>query len=245
MIDLQSPSWWGVQGSPLPPKRPDYTSRASVRTCSICQTSSKEVLAAGWLCLNEKCTDFFTLNGRVYEGPRAWNQSFLTERNEWPANSIPPFDIKPAPPTQLVDGTMKDQTSLQAWKGMVCEDCGRCNSRTNWDEWKCKTEGCTYEVPIQYHIVPASSLAPDHAFQAEGHSIPFDKWLSPVVRTEAAFLGFWRKQTFELTPGNFVTHFISNQVINRQPGGADDTLAALQGEKLGMQRFPLGSCEGK
>ena len=44
---------------------------------------------------------------------------------------------------------------------------------------------------------------------------------------------------YELSPGNYVTHCLSNQVINRQPQGVDETLEALQEAKLGMQRFPL------
>ena len=64
---------------------------------------------------------------------------------------------------------------------------GRCNSQTKWGEWKCETEGCTFEIPIRYNIIPASKLAPDHTFKAEGHSIPFDKWGAAVVRTKAEF----------------------------------------------------------
>ena len=124
---------------------------------------------------------------------------------------------------------------------MVCPVCGRCNSRTKWDEWKCNTDGCQLEIPIRYHVILRSELAPDHAFEAEGHSIPFDKCQDPIIRTKAAFRGWWRELTFEISPGNFVTHLITNRVINRQPGGADEILESLQGEKLGLQRFPMKS----
>ena len=81
------------------------------------------------------------------------------------------------------------ETSIKAWKGMVCPHCGRCNSRTKWDEWKCETESCHFEVPIKYQIIPRSELAPDHAFEAEGHSIHFDKYTELVIRTRATFHG--------------------------------------------------------
>ena len=244
MIDLKTPSWWGIQGSPLPTLTPDYTTKAFVRTCNTCRTPSKQVSAAGWMCLNETCAKFSTIYGKVPMGAPALNPVFINERNKWSSRIIVPMGLKPAPPTGILDGSFTE-TSSQAWKGMVCPDCGRCNSRKKWDEWKCETEGCTFEIPIRYNIIPASQLAPDHSFKAEGHSIPFDKWEAPVVRTEAGFQGYWRKQTYELSAGNYVIHYLANQVINRQPHGADETLKALQGAKLGMQRFPMKTSPGK
>ena len=241
MLDLKSPSWCGVQGAPLPPRRPDFTSKAQVSTCASCHAPSKQVFAAGWACLNETCPKF--ANG-ANQAARAWNPVFIGERNRWPAHIIAPMQIKPPPPTAPLDGALVE-TSLQAWKGMVCPQCGRCNSRTKWDEWRCCTVGCNYNVPIQYQIIPRSLLAPDHAFEAEGHSIPFDKCMEPVIRTGSDFLGFWRKLEFQVAPGNTITHYLANEVINRQPGGPDSMLARLQGERLGMQRFALGSCAGK
>ena len=243
MINLKTPSWCGVKGSPQPTTAPDFVTKAPRETCYACGVSSKQVFAEGWTCLNETCTNFST-NHNVHQGTRSWNPVFINERNEWPEYIKPPMPLKPAPPTNSLNGSLME-TSLQAWKGMVCRDCGRCNSRTSWDEWKCETEGCTFEVPIRYSIIPRSQLAPDHAFEAEGHSIPFDKWELPVVRAENGFHGFWRRLTFELSPGNLITHYIANRVINRQPSGADEILETLQGVKLGMQRFPLENSPGE
>ena len=67
----------------------------------------------------------------------------------------------------------------------------------------------------------------------ENPGISFGKF----IRTANGFHGFWRKLTFELSPGNFITHYIANQVINRQPGGADEILEILHGFKLGMRIF--------
>ena len=244
MIDLKTPSWWGIRGSPLPTTTPDYTTKTPISTCNLCNTPSKQVSAAGWMCLNKTCASFSIVNGEVPRGAPALNPAFIAERTKWLTKCKVPIGLKPAPQTGVLDGSFT-QTSVQAWKGMVCPDCGRCNSRKKWDEWKCESEGCTFEIPVQYRTISADQLAPDHAFTAEGHSIPFDKWEAPVVRTKAEFHGYWRKQTYELSPGNYVTHYLSNQVINRQPNGADETLEALQEAKLGMQRFPLGTSPGK
>ena len=242
MINLRDPSWCGIKGAPLPPSTPDFTTRALVQTCSACDQSSKQIFAAEWTCLNKTCKKFSKVKGTAQA--RQWNPDFINERSNWLAKVKAPLKVKPPPPTAPLDGTLME-TSLKAWKGMVCPKCGRCNSRHKWDEWKCQTIGCDFEIPIQYHVIPASVLAPDHAFEAEGHSIPFDKFMEPVVRTESGFHGYWRKLTFEISPGNFISHYLANQIINRQPGGANEILESLQGERLGMQRFRMGSCASR
>ena len=244
MIDLTTPSWWGIKGATLPPAIPDYTTKALRMTCTSCGTSSTQVSSTGWMCLDETCERFSAVDGMIPQGPSALNPAFINERKKWLVHIKVPMPVKPGLPAALSDGNLME-TSSQAWKGMVCRECGRCNSRTKWDEWKCETEGCTFEIPITYTIIPRCQLAPDHAFEAEGHAIPFDKWEAPVVRTESTFIGYWRKATYELSPDNYVTHYMVNQVINRQPGGADEALEQLQGAKLGMQRFKLESSPGR
>lgn len=241
MIDLKAPSWWGVKGSPLPPRKPDYRTKVPAQTCSACGTTSKQRYAVGWMCANEACTSFSHINGEALNKVPAYNPVFLAERTKWPAKILPPMPFKPAPPAGLSNPEMS--TSHSAWKGMVCQICGRCNSRTHWDEWKCETDGCTYEIPIHHTIHKASALAPQHAFEAEGHAISFNKWESPVVCKED-FIGYWRKETYELSPGNFISHYHANLVINRQPGGADEMLEALQGARMGMMRHPLEHSPG-
>ena len=128
MINLKTPSWCDVKGSPPPTTKPGFITKASREPCHVCGMSSKQVFEAGWTCLNEKCTNFST-NHNVHQGTRSWNPAFVNERNEWPEYIKPPMPLKPAPPINSLNGSLME-TSLQAWKGMVCRDCGRCNSRT-------------------------------------------------------------------------------------------------------------------
>lgn len=243
-IDLKAPSWWGVKGSALPAQRPDYVTKAEVHTCSACAKSSKQCYAPGWMCLHKECANFSKIDGQAVIEPPAYNAAFINERNKWRANNIPTFPLKPPPPAALVNDP-KMTTSHAAWKGMVCPHCGRCNSRTEWDQWKCVTEGCDFEIPIQHTVHSAIALAPDHSFPAEGHAICFDKWEEPVIRTKVEFHGYWRKSTYELFSGNFISHYSANTVINRQPGGADEVLEALQKAKLGMKRHFLEHSPGE
>ncbi|KAL9077233.1 MAG: hypothetical protein Q9161_000499 [Pseudevernia consocians] len=181
MLDLKASSWWGVKGSPSPAQKPDYKTKALVKTCSACGTSSKQRYAPGWMCSNDKCAEFSKINRQAVIEPPAFNQVFIDERNRWPRHIKAPFPLKPAPPTTFLNNPEMG-TSLSAWKGM---------------------------------------------------------WEEPVERTKVEFHGYWRKATYELFPGNFITHYFANQQINRQPGGADEALEALQGTKMGLKRHPL------
>ena len=114
MIDLKTPSWCGVKGSPQPTITPDFITKAPRETCHVCGTSSKQVFEAGWTCLNETCTNFST-NHNVHQGTRAWNPAFMNERNEWPEYIKPPMPLKPLhqrrrsrrPASQLQRGSAK------------------------------------------------------------------------------------------------------------------------------------------
>lgn len=240
MIDLRRPSWWGVRDSVVPTRTPDYTTKAATKVCNTCGITSKQRYAQ-WMCLNEECKNFSTLDGKAISNPPAYNPAFIAERSQWPRGIKAPLRLKPAPPLTALLSHPEMETSLSAWKGMVCPACGRCNSRSEWDQFKCETPGCQYEIPIQHTAVHYSALAPTNGFEAEGHAICFNKWDEPMVRRDDEFIGYWRKATYEVWPGNYIAHFMTNLVINRQPGGADDILEALQKEKLGMKRHALKS----
>ena len=243
MIDLKTPSWWGVKGSP-PMKMPKIAEKPMVQTCVTCRKPSTQRYAPGWMCDNEKCASFSKINGQALAEPPAFHPAFLNERHEWPGEVKAPFLPKPAPPTDLMNDP-EMSTSPEAWKGMVCPQCGRCNLRTKWDEWKCGTARCNYEIPIQYTARTAKALAPEHAFETEGHAISFDRFEDPIIQTSVKFYGYWRIATYELFPGNYVTHYFANLRINRQPGGADEMLEALQTTKMGMARHAVKKSKGK
>ena len=104
-------------------------------------------------------------------------------------------------------------TSHAAWKGMVCLDCGRCNSRIEWDQWRCGIEGCDFEISIHHTVRPASALIPEHALEADGHAICFDKWEEPVIRTKVEFpgIGGSRLTSCFLATLSRIIHIIGNR----------------------------------
>lgn len=243
--DLSHPSWYSAWNSPLPPADRDYITKATCNSCASCDRTWSQVYRAGWMCLNDDCEDHFLIDGEVCTDLE-FNPIWANERKKWPQYIIPPFPLKPKP--LIADSNVPElagETSLACWKGMVCPKCGRCNSRTKWDEWQCFNKACDFQLPVRHTVFPPSALVEKHGFQFEGHAISWDRFTAPVTKRETEWPGFWRHSTYDIPGGNIVSHFHANAVINRQPGGANDVLKALQGSKLGLERFSMGSASGK
>ena len=243
-IYLQEPSWYAAQDSPFPPAEHDYVTKAACETCASCDHSWPKIYRAGWMCLNDDCEEHFLLDSKICTD-LTYNPVWENERTEWPSQIVPPFPLKPAP--LLADSnasSLAEETSLACWKGMVCPKCGRCNSRTKWDEWKCFNKGCDFESPVKHTVFPPKSLVEKHGFEFEGHAISWDTFAAPVTKRETEWPGWWRQSTYDIPGGNVVSHFHANAPINRQPGGANDILEALQGSKLGLERFTMGKASG-
>lgn len=245
-IELETKGWWAPKGSPLPSPARIFDVRAPFTNCSRCQTTSKQVFQDGWMCLNEKCVDFFTLNGLTPPN-LSYSAEFLNERSPWP-KSIKLSSLKPEP-LKFDQGNASFNYFRAGWKGMVCPQCGRCNSRVHWARWECHTENCTFSQNIQLTTLSHKLVISSHGFQGTGHAVPQDKHANPIILREPAFLGNWRVHTFEVMAGHqsgaVITHFHANTVINQMSGGANDIFLALQEADLGLQRFPLKSSRSK
>lgn len=235
-IDLDAKSWWAPAGSPLPVRS---DAKAARQACKHCNKSTPQVFENGWICLNDACNQFWKLNGHEAPANLTYNPVFLKERTSWPSHIKPPFPLRP---DLLVADNKSDvnlAVSLASWKGMACPKCGRCNSRTLWDAWKCQTIGCGFTHGIKHTIIDPHAVLPDHGVEFTGHALPQDKFLDPITLREPECVGDWRIHIYDLLPGNHVTHFMANAAINNKPGGAHDMFRALQGADIGLQRFPL------
>ena len=244
-INLQEPAWYSPKNSPWPPAVRDYVTKAACQTCSSCDRSWSQVYLAGWMCLNDACKEHFLIEGETCTD-LTFNPVWFDERSEWPSHIIPPFPLKPAP--ILADSnaaSMQSTTSLACWKGMVCPRCGRCNSRRKWDQLECLNEACTFGQPVEHTIFAPRELIEKYGFEFEGQAICWDSFEAPVTKRVPEWPGLWRLSTYDVPDGGIVSHFHANAVINRQPGGANDILKVLQGSKLGMERFSMGSASGE
>ena len=235
-IDLATKSWWAPAGSPLPERSGEKALR---QACTQCNKSNSQVFQNGWMCLNDACNRFWQLNGQPAPAQLTYNPLFLNERTVWPSHIKPPFPLRPV---LLVADNKADvnlAVSRASWKGMACPECGRCNSRTFWDAWKCQTAECGFTHGIKHTIIDPHTVLPDHGVEFAGHALPQDKHVDPVMLREPEYIGDWRVHTFDLLPGNHVTHFMANGTLNNKPGGAHDMFKALQGVDVGLQRFAL------
>lgn len=240
-IDLKSKSWWAPSNTPMPPTDRDFVTKTECCTCVKCTVESIQVFQQTWMCLNEACPLFWTVNGGKPPAGLTYNPTFLSERSEWPKRIKPPFPLRPAVFT-VDPGHPELAYSLASWKGMVCPNCGRCNSRILWRKWRCATQGCGFWHDIQLTPVSPLSVLPNHGAEYVGMAAPQDTWDTKIVQMcRLDFFNRWRIHTYEILPGNIITHFHSNGPLNNVAGGAHDMFRALQDADMGLQRFPLTS----
>lgn len=242
-LDLATKSWWAAEGTPDPPKIRDFSVQAIRGKCDTCDEESLQVFEEGWICLNEHCPKFWLLDGQE-PATLSYDDRFLCERTAWPEKIKPPFSLKPA----LLEADMGNDAayavSRVCWKGMACPKCGRCNSREHWNEWRCQTKHCSFTYSVKQSVLSPRAVLEVHEVEWIGHALPQDTFTSPVT-DQITFMENWRVHTYNVLPGNIITHFSANSAINKRPGGPHDMFLALQGADMGLQRFPLknSSCK--
>ena len=237
-IYLHQKSWWAPKGSPEP--CPDFSIATSTDRCQYCAVISKTIFQK-WICLNAECTSFFKYaNGRSPANGLTYNQSFIKERTRWPEEVLPPYSVKP----DLLELGALDQAtfafSRAGWKGMVCPTCGRCNSRRDWDAWRCETAECGFVHSVSQPILTPRAVLEGHEIEFSGHALPRDECSMHIKAQRFEFQGNWRISTYELINGNVVTHFQANKPINDARGGPTDLFHDLQKDNvMGLQRHEM------
>ena len=224
---------------PSRPNPPIYAPAATRTICPSCNIESIQIFQF-WMCLNEHCGSFWTINGDSPTEELEYNPQFLEERTAWPQNVRAPFEIVPQLPYRNSESADSDAFSRLHWKGVVCRRCGRCNSRRHWDSWRCATARCGYVYQLPQPILSPQAVLDEHEVSYMGHAAPLDTYTLPVTLDPVQFSGEWRIHTYELCPGNVIVHFHANNAANSLTNGANDLFKALQKDnRMGLQRFPL------
>jgi len=237
-IDLATKSWWAAEGTPDPPKIRDFSIKAIREECVVCDEESAQIFQEGWMCLNEECSEFWFLQGEAAPAKLSYDNRFLRERTEWPKHIKPPFSLRPALLEVDIGNDAGYAVSRVCWKGMACPKCGRCNSREHWNEWRCQTKHCGFTYNVKQSVLSPRAVLEVHEVEFVGHALPQDTFASPVTE-QVTLMDNWRVHTYNILPGNVITHFSANSAINKRPGGPHDTFVALQGADMALQRFPL------
>lgn len=131
--------------------------------CQACSVESPRAFEGKKLCLNRECREFFHEDGKslsARDPNLQYSRAFI--------KSTKPFtgDIAKAPtgfqPPPVVD--KNGWGSEKAFRmGMVCPDCGCCNSRAHWNFWKCINCGYKYtSEPKPYPMSEVHKENKDH-----------------------------------------------------------------------------------
>lgn len=237
--DLFEPSWWVPEGSQAMPTAEDLNVKALTQTCASCGKESPQIYTEAWYCLEAECNPKGLLSNGAKLTSFTYHDAFLKSRAPQDLRIKPPFDLVRELPTS--DPMIQDQASGHgAWMGLRCPKCGRCNSRVEWDAWKCGGQGCGYVHPMKHAVLSYKTCISGYEF--DGHALDPDFCIPKLVHDLGTdILGDYRLRSFALLPDNFVTHIMANKTINAGPEGPNDIFHALQQAKLGLKRLELAS----
>ena len=212
----------------------------------MCGVSSKQIFEHCWICLNESCCEFWRIDGIEVTSSLTYNPVFLEERTHWPDDVKPPYDLAPRLPKPNSPDEASYAFNRACWKGVVCPNCKRCTSRRHWDAWRCETQGCGFTYSVPQPVLAPTALMGGHDVETTGYAVPRDQTVHPVTMQQPIFKDGWRIHTYDLCPGNTVTHFHANESVKKQLGGANELFKALQKDNcMGLQRFPMKMHTGK
>ncbi|ORY17231.1 hypothetical protein BCR34DRAFT_583702 [Clohesyomyces aquaticus] len=235
------PSWWTpkdtkdlvpIKDVPLPVSH----------ECTACQQISQQIYLQGWMCLQPVCDSFWKLaNGEEpIEAKLNYDPRWLQQRTPWP-NDNHEYPLT----SNIVEFSGLDiageDTSLACWLGMVCPDCGRCNSRHSWSGWECSNPACSFKKSPPHAFVPANTLHDPYFPLSAGYTLSRDMHTVQVQLT-VHFAHNYRINRYSI-PGidGFVAHLIANKTVIEEPDGPDDMFEELQHIDIGLRRRPLGA----
>lgn len=254
ILNRHKPSWWravGVESLPtlgqsqpsgkLPP--PVYCQ------CLLCGQASPQVYINGWMCLNKTCIGFWKYpvvdsNDGIDpdEATLMYDARFLRQHTDWQME-VPPHPLGPILYDDYFAILKEDShpTSRFAWKGIVCSNCGRCNSRILWNGWICGNPFCQKEMLMEITPIRAVELR-DFSLPVTGMWPIARDLVHPDVHREMLAMGRYKVIKYTI-PGvdGFISHFLSHQAINSELNGPDSMWTELQTRDLGLSRCRLPS----
>ena len=241
-VSPQTVSWWSppsVSSSFSASSDPTGLTKA---TCIFCYTEEEQIYTAGWMCLNEKCAAFWTIELTPPPSQLQHTDHFLKPRMEFDPRRRPPCALRPRLFTPVPRPTYG--SSRVGWKGIVCPSCGTCVSRVEWPQWSCLTPGCGYVYTLPLAPTTAREVADPHGIIVEGHAAPTSKCAEHIGCTHR-ITAHYRISTYIIPECGTVTHFQPNVTVNERLNGPDDMFVQLQETDLGLKRFPLSNsiCE--
>ncbi|KAH0827875.1 hypothetical protein J3R83DRAFT_3502 [Lanmaoa asiatica] len=204
--------------------------------CENCQEQSPFIYKQGWMCLNPRCSVFWSIKD---EEPKQ-----LDYREEF-LNLLPQtFDRLPnIIPARVVETSCGVTTTYAFSKGLHCTKCGRLSCRYKWEHWECSN--CQFK-----HVINGRVRSPKEFW----HQRPSKGFLHSQIGKDSGILacrlepislgtnkGFTNRLTFILPHDRGKIHLILGTPLSN--GDADNIFQLYQQQastgELKLRRYPL------
>jgi hypothetical protein len=247
-LNTQKESWWrakdeqdvvdlGALGSPVE------------NTCDCCSETSPQIYLNGWMCLLPNCSAFWNivddsnidshkLSSEPDEESLIYDPRFLKQKTPW-LNDNTEYPLSFGIPEVSAYAVTGENTSQAFWSGIVCPDCGKCNSRLGWMGWECSNPTCTYRNQPPHSLIPALTLRDPFWPLTSNYTLSRDTH-APLVSVSVSFAHGYRINQYTI-PGlsGSITHMTANRTVVSEPGGPDTMFEELQQTDIGMRRRPM------
>ncbi|KAI5303568.1 hypothetical protein KEM56_007412 [Ascosphaera pollenicola] len=213
--NLDEKSWWAPLEAPdsVPLSERDSPTQADLeQICEHCETSSLKIFTIGWMCLNFRCKQFFTIEGVDAERLElTYDPQFLKMRTRFTNAPKPLYSLVPDTLGSLTAAKTDTATARICWKGIHFPG---------------------------VNPIPLRLVIPDLEMGAAGHSVPL-QLNKGEIHPHIEYMKNYRKDTFEIENVGTITHFASNTTINARENGPNDMFQQLQEADIGLARHPL------
>ncbi|CAO2653865.1 Nn.00g105980.m01.CDS01 [Neocucurbitaria sp. VM-36] len=249
-LNIKKDSWWrpkdkleSIELGSLPPP--------IKKACKTCGVLSLQIYLNGWMCLQPACLSFWTIaqcGTQPYEPDEeslVYDPRFLKQKTTWPNDDheYPLVSNNAVLSGYSIPG---EDTSQAFWLGVVCPDCGRCNSRLSWMGWECQNPACGFKREPPHTLIPAVSLREPLWPLTSEYTLSRDTQ-APLIGVHVSFVSGYRMNRYTI-PGidGFITHMIANKAVLEEPGGPDTMFEELQHTDIGLRRrsMPNGQLKG-
>lgn len=208
----------------------------AVQECSACGKSCPQIYLIGWVCTNWECPKLWKLsNGQdAPYGHLDYHPAFLLHRTPREREE-PPFSLNPGIPK--IGQYFGDNLTEVNTRGIVCPDCGRCNSRYLYKGWRCDTPGCTWKLTPEPNIMMPKSLSVTPLdLTSDGPGL-IRSMTKPAVQTQVKYFSNYKiiKYTITGIDGSVIVAK-ANRRVTSEPGGPDDMFRDMQTAKCGLER---------
>jgi hypothetical protein len=209
--------------------------------CTCCDRESDQVYLCGWMCLNSKCDEFWTLpDGSAPTAAQLlYDPRYLKQMTPW-ANEEAPMDF--SFPIYNASAIAGEDYKVENLRGLTCPQCGKCNARVKWEGWECT--GCGFEHKPKINILPASAVQDQNYPVTTAYAASNDHAL-PHVKVSLQFSHNYRWITYKLptsaTEEGEVVHGIANTVVREEEFGPNAMWEDLQNDPPALERRKLSN----